>query len=74
MCLLCLLYKMASFDGFDDDYGDLFITQSSKEDSVVSLEENGEFKTVTRSPGALCRAVAVFVLYFRCLNEFCYIL
>ena len=28
---------------------------------------------LTRSPEALCRAVIVFVLYFRCLNEFFYI-
>ena len=33
---------------------------------------NKRFKFITRSPEALCRAV-VFVLYFICLNEFCYI-
>ena len=37
-------------DGFEDDYGDLFITQSSKEYQAVSLEEDDsvqmDFKTV----------------------------
>ena len=37
-------------DGFEDDYGDLFITQSSKEYQEVSLEEDDsvqmDFKTV----------------------------
>ena len=41
---------MAEFNGFeDDDYGDLFITQSSNsgnEDGVVSLEEKDEFRSV----------------------------
>ena len=30
----------------DDDYGDIFITQSSSSDNVVSLEENNEYRTV----------------------------
>ena len=41
-------------------------------DQSTLINLASEFKT--RSPEALCRAVAVFVLYFRCLNEFCYIL
>ena len=35
---------MANFDMFEDDsYGDLFITQESKSQEIVSLEENNEF-------------------------------
>ena len=41
---------MADFDPFGDDYGDLFITQQSREYSSVSLEDDDEesmgFKTV----------------------------
>ena len=38
---------MANFNIYeDDDYGGLFLTQQSSQDQVVSLEENGEFKTV----------------------------
>ena len=43
---LCFNWNMVNFDMWEeDDFGDLFITQESKGD-VVSLEENGEFKTV----------------------------
>ena len=49
-CLIRFLSGiMANFDMFDDDYGDLFITQQSRECNSVSLEEDGEvdpFKTV----------------------------
>ena len=37
---------MANFDVMDDDYGDMFITQTSKDDQVVSLEEDNCFKLV----------------------------
>ena len=45
-----ICYEMANFSMFDEeDYGDLFITQSSfssKDENVVSLEENDGFKSV----------------------------
>ena len=35
---------MANFDMFEDDsYGNLFITQESKSQEIVSLGENNEF-------------------------------
>ena len=38
---------MANFDMFDDDdYGDIFITQESRNSGIVSLEDNDEFKSV----------------------------
>ena len=47
---------MANFSMFEvDDYSDIFITESSLSDKckdVVSLEDNGEFRTV-RDPNLL---------------------
>ena len=37
---------MADFDGLEDDYGDMFITQTLRNDNVVSLEEDESFKSV----------------------------
>ena len=37
---------MANFDIMDDDYGDMFITQTSRSDNVVSLEEDNAFRSV----------------------------
>ena len=37
---------MANFELMDDDYGDMFITQVPRSEKVVSLEEDGGFKTV----------------------------
>ena len=44
---ICYLWNMANFDLFEDDYlSDIFITQQSKSDGIVSLEENMEYKQV----------------------------
>ena len=40
------LWIMEDFDMMDDDYGDLFITQSSSSDNLVSLEDNNDYRTV----------------------------
>ena len=37
---------MATFDLFEEDYGEMFFSQTPNEDKVVSLEEEGDFKTV----------------------------
>ena len=40
---------MATFEGSEDEYDNIFITQESKHDNVVSLEDNDGFKSVLDS-------------------------
>ena len=40
MCVDFYVGIMATFDLFDVDYGDLFLTQSGSNDACVSLEED----------------------------------
>ena len=49
LCLVvsCFIGIMASFNLMeDDDFGSMFLTQQSTMDNVVSLEEEGGFRTV----------------------------
>ena len=47
----CYIYiaDMATFEGSEDEYDNIFITQESKHDNVVSLEDNDGFKSVLDS-------------------------